>query len=706
MEINFSRNLTILSCILLFSACVVSGYNFEDVPYDDMRKGAYEMSGSFATVKDAYDYLSVKPVEYTKGGKSKKCSPFLLRVTNTQTLSEDTHRPQVLLSGEIHGNERVGPQAVYVTAQLLTLSAESLVDNFSLDYKNAIQNKQIIWLAMLATKRDTFHIPTANCYGYDVNIRTDVSNVDTNRDFGYSRSDEGCLKSGTAKMFNSLMLKSMIQSVITYHGGMQAIGYEWGSPNHHGNDGKNDRSPDDRANRLIAGSMQVIGGHDSKRRGFENSYVAGPINTVIYPVDGGMEDWMYAAGWDNERPNLSRKCTANSDTDIPNNHALVFLIETSDMKQPHNADLGGSTGILNHKLSSSPNGGAGGNGHVPRNVRTSLVAIDTVQPYVCITQVTSAAGDDTSTLSIEWSVGGGSNVDNTWLQWHPVGATEEEMYPRAGDDTYLFSKLTTPQTLPPQAKRRSLADPLLDPYHAKFSDEVNMPSSHLHGTSKSSDDHQELFWLVAWAEVDSSWGATSQGDPQNVGPQSHLVNARTDDKYFQSNTQSTLDSVEPRVIQGRKYWPSEPILVSVSKAQNRMEVLAFTKYCAFWDRKTIQSGSSNSVILGADGHGLPPDDLSGSSDGNDAATRTAGGIGEDMKGLSGHEGSHNDLSNSRKGGSYMRLYTLAMIIAASFACFLLAQRVFGRSPNSSGDNAVSMVAAGQSRSWNRSQNFV
>ena len=27
-------------------------------------------------------------------------------------------------------------------------------------------------------------------------------------------------------------------------------------------------------------------------------YPVGRINSIIYPVDGGMEDWMYAAGWD------------------------------------------------------------------------------------------------------------------------------------------------------------------------------------------------------------------------------------------------------------------------------------------------------------------------------------------------------------------------------------------------------------------------
>lgn len=29
-------------------------------------------------------------------------------------------------------------------------------------------------------------------------------------------------------------------------------------------------------------------------------YVTGPISNVVYAVEGGMEDWGYAAGWENE----------------------------------------------------------------------------------------------------------------------------------------------------------------------------------------------------------------------------------------------------------------------------------------------------------------------------------------------------------------------------------------------------------------------
>lgn len=97
------------------------------------------------------------------------------------------------------------------------------------------------------------------------------------------------------------------------------------------------------------------------------------INSIVYAVDGGMEDWMYAAGWD--KGLVRQDCTGNSDSpirslprylrsdndslsfvdnrqvsanisgpalELSGNRALVFLVETSDAKAPSESTLGGS----------------------------------------------------------------------------------------------------------------------------------------------------------------------------------------------------------------------------------------------------------------------------------------------------------------------------------------------------------------------------
>jgi hypothetical protein len=131
-------------------------------------------------------------------------------------------------------------------------------------------------------------------------------------------------------------------------------------------------------------------------------FAVGRINTLIYPVEGGMEDWMYAAGWDkatlrpcagdNTNIGARRRIMADDSVErdkhrnavaavrtemspvresvagnvapvtVPSkrsagesapyrrnlqnvaaeNRAVVFLVETSDRKRPLDSTLGGS----------------------------------------------------------------------------------------------------------------------------------------------------------------------------------------------------------------------------------------------------------------------------------------------------------------------------------------------------------------------------
>ena len=59
----------------------------------------------------------------------------------------------------------------------------------------------------------------------------------------------------------------------------------------------------------------------------------------MYPVEGGMEDWLYAAGWD--KTELKRCQGDSKSVENVDNRAIVFLVETSDRKKPHDDSLGG-----------------------------------------------------------------------------------------------------------------------------------------------------------------------------------------------------------------------------------------------------------------------------------------------------------------------------------------------------------------------------
>lgn len=70
---------------------------------------------------------------------------------------------------------------------------------------------------------------------------------------------------------------------------------------------------------------------------------------MVYPVDGGMEDWLYAGGWDQE---TNKQCRTNIPkyeklvSSKPDNRALVFLVETSDHKKPSGESLGYKENVI------------------------------------------------------------------------------------------------------------------------------------------------------------------------------------------------------------------------------------------------------------------------------------------------------------------------------------------------------------------------
>ena len=124
-----------------------------------------------------------------------------------------------------------GPQATLYMSQLLVWSALCEVkrsqEHCLLLEANEVNQAQRLWLAFLTTRRDIFSIPAANCYGYINSRREEAKGVDPNRDFPYSRKDDNCFKTATARLFNAIMSTSLTQLVVTFHGGMVAIGYEW-----------------------------------------------------------------------------------------------------------------------------------------------------------------------------------------------------------------------------------------------------------------------------------------------------------------------------------------------------------------------------------------------------------------------------------------------------------------------------------------------
>lgn len=60
------------------------------------------------------------------------------------------------------------------------------------------------------------------------------------------------------RSINEVFRSRLLQLVVTFHGGMQAIGYNWGSFNHYAKVPR--RSPDDNSQRHIAASLSRFAG--------------------------------------------------------------------------------------------------------------------------------------------------------------------------------------------------------------------------------------------------------------------------------------------------------------------------------------------------------------------------------------------------------------------------------------------------------------
>ena len=199
--------------------------------------------------------------------------------------------PTVLLSGALHGDERVGPTTVVETLQLLVQAAacEATIDAACRRGDTTLlPAPQRQWLARLVTTRRIIVVPTANALGYYRNTRTEAFQDDPNRDFPFDVTNtDQCMRTLAGRTLNELFLDHIVQLCCTFHAGIELIGYEWGAfPYLH----NGSISPDDVAQAQLATSLARYGGQWAGTP----EYRTGPSNALLYAVHGGMEDWAYA----------------------------------------------------------------------------------------------------------------------------------------------------------------------------------------------------------------------------------------------------------------------------------------------------------------------------------------------------------------------------------------------------------------------------
>lgn len=123
-------------------------------------------------------------------------------------------RPDVLLLGTLHGDERVGPTAVMEATTLLIEAASCMSTIYTCKTSALVQKygmDNVQWLARLASTRRIIVIPAGNANGYEKNQRTENGH-DPNRDFSFDQYANQCMQTIAARTINEIFLDSLIQS--------------------------------------------------------------------------------------------------------------------------------------------------------------------------------------------------------------------------------------------------------------------------------------------------------------------------------------------------------------------------------------------------------------------------------------------------------------------------------------------------------------
>jgi hypothetical protein len=465
--------------------------------------------------QDKYGITSPGTCQDDTGG-STPCKQWYMRISNEKTLNAYT--PEVWLSGALHGNERVGPNAVMELAI------------YMLDHYNTNS-----WMKRLVDTRAVWIFPTTNAKGYNDNVREE-NGIDPNRDFAYDQTPDMCMRTWTARGVNEFWKDHLIQRSVTFHAGTVVIGYEWGSTNHNTQPWE---SPDDM-------SQAAFGKYMSKYAGpFGGTYPYGRQNdpSIIYPVNGGMEDWGYASSWENNytnpKPVIECNPTANGGWDpaktrynYASHRSANILVETSTNKQPAESSFGTDEDVLN--VSGT------GDGHIPRNIRLALVIVDGVQPYVEYLKQPPAQAAQGEVVDFDWSVGGAFKTDETQVMW----GTDPDPANKSTDKSAVKTGLTRWDA-------------------ATYNEKVTMPQT------------PGDYYFTVRARVDQNW--KQQGSPQPaVAPQEHVTNARTNPAWYYENAghkvKGQLDWFSPVVKITVSGQSAPPQVVTNSPPNNQVDV--------------------------------------------------------------------------------------------------------------------------------------
>ena len=144
-------------------------------------------------------------------GTQQPCKQWFIRITNEKTLAMELDRPQVFFSGNLHGNEQVGPPVLMeLISRMLFATTEASKPGGKV-YK---PESSTAWLSRLVDTRVTVFLVVSNPIGHEQRVRSEVS-LDPNRDFAHDVQPSACMNTIVARAVNEVFRAHLFQSGIT-----------------------------------------------------------------------------------------------------------------------------------------------------------------------------------------------------------------------------------------------------------------------------------------------------------------------------------------------------------------------------------------------------------------------------------------------------------------------------------------------------------
>jgi hypothetical protein len=514
---------------------------FDDCPYDEGVQGC---SNYYFTIQD-----------------------FTTHPTNSES---SARLPELIWVGGLHGDEPLGTTVIMEAAALLLEAAaceamprrsasiawhEELQEAKECRAKLlelGIDTERRQWLARLVSTRRIVIVPIANSLGFSRGEHDEGAN-DPDKDFPYAHGESGhCMQTITAKTVNGLFRDHMFQVALSFHGGERGVGYSWSNEMDVGI-----ASPDQRAQDEVAKVFSsAIGGWPQ--------YPSGQSNELFQYRNGSMEDWAFAASWDEKR--VSRCSSANL-VGNATNRAMSIRIGT-----------GVESGNLGSVLDVFDESQIDAELSVARHVRVALHSAEFVQPYVSVFGINNLTFSDdivplvqtskedcqkaksvaisrqAGAIIVEWAVGGAIEIEETELWYAKLADVSEDIWDCSKQPGMIHGFRRGGAFGSSAATRRHGKTP-----HSRISFAKNEKT--LQPVFKAEIDVSnftvgERLVVIAAAKVDQSWKHTPQEDHQpGVGPRSHLVNARTNPSWHHTNA--------GKIIDGRLIWYSNPVSILV-----------------------------------------------------------------------------------------------------------------------------------------------